>query len=96
MNKLAALFRVMQYGQRVADPATWKQRQVLISVLAPFILALVALGCSYGFCLPISEETAIALASAAFGAVNIGLTWATSKKVGPGKKIENTENESGV
>lgn len=98
MDKFFELIDVLHKGKAVSNPEVWKNRQVLISLLAPLILALAAITCSYGFCLPVSEEASIAIASGIFAVVNILLTWSTSKKVGlrPKHADDGSDDPSGV
>lgn len=80
--KFSALMEVLRFGQEVADPAKWKGRQVKANALAGLLLALAALGRSYGIDLPVDNEVALGLATGALAIINAVLTIVTTKKIG--------------
>jgi hypothetical protein len=83
------VFDVFRKGQMVADPTTWKKRQLAINAVFGLLSAAAVLAVNMGW-LPqeIATETiqqlAEGIAIAALAILNILATWGTSKKVGVG------------
>jgi len=81
---LVNLIKALQAGKELADPTTWKNRQVTINLLVILLSAIAALARLLGW-VDISEEVlqdvAVIIATI-LGLVNVYLTLATSKKVG--------------
>lgn len=87
MDKVVALFSLLKYGQSVADPALWKQRQVNATMLAGVIMAVVNTLAVFGVAVPIDLTVANMAAGAIVSLVNVYLTYATTDKIGlPGTK----------
>lgn len=87
MDKVWAIFQVLQKGQEVADPAKWKARQIRDTVLAALLMAMVKAAAAFGYELPVGEGDAMVLGSAFIVIYNIVLTLASSKKVGVGGTV---------
>jgi len=81
-SSLSALYGVFKAGQAVDNPAAWKRHQISANAVAAILLALVKLAATFGHPLPIDENTAKEIAVGVLAVVNVGLTVATSDKVG--------------
>lgn len=90
LNKLKALFAVLEKGKSVADPETWKNRQHAATAVAALLMALTGAAKAIGYDLGVSDPQTEAAVIGAFSAVGYVLTiiggLATSKKVGIGGK----------
>jgi hypothetical protein len=91
MQKLISAIRVFRHGASVADPATWKSRQVALNAVLGLVSAAAILASAMGWIPePVQEETIIqfseGLVLAVLAIINILGTWATSNKVGVGRK----------
>jgi len=94
MRRVIAAIRALHHGASVADPATWKKRQVAVNAVVGLVSALSILAASFGW-LPqeLADQTIMQFGEglvlaifAAMGAFNVGVTAATSNKVGLGRK----------
>jgi len=94
MHRLLAAFRAFHHGASVADPATWKKRQVAGNAVIGLVSALSIFAASMGW-IPkgIADETIMqfgeGLVMAVFailGAFNVGVTAATTNKIGIGHR----------
>ena len=89
MGRALQIFDVFRKGQMVADPTTWKKRQLAINAVFGLLSAAAVLAVNIGW-LPeeIATETiqqfAEGIAIAVLAILNILATWGTSKKVGVG------------
>jgi hypothetical protein len=83
---------VLQKGHVVANPATWKNRQIAVTAVSALIAALVALAEAFGYGIPIDRESLDGLAAGLVTVVLLFNAWgtaATSEKVGlPGGERE--------
>lgn len=77
MNKLKAFFTLFNKGEELINADTWKNGQITVTILVPFISAALVLGG-----VDIDAETIAAAAGGVIAIVNIVLTIITSKKVG--------------
>lgn len=91
IDKIKALWELMQKGKSVADPALWKSRQITVTMLGGLIIAAVQLAKVFGYELPVDENTASAIAGGVLAVTNVFLTLSTSDKVGVGAKQENSD-----
>ena len=82
MEKLKSLFLLFRKGAAVANPQKWKERQITVTLLAAFIVALIQVLTVFGVALPVDTETANMLAAGVIGIVNVVLTMTTSTVVG--------------
>ncbi len=82
MSKLLALFNVFRRGCEVADPAAWKRGQVTANTIVGALSALVVAGNAFGYSLPVADDQLTALAGGLFALVNIGITVASTSKIG--------------
>jgi hypothetical protein len=91
MQKLISAIQVFRHGASVADPATWKNRQVALNAVLGLVSAAAILASAMGW-IPeaIQEETIIQFSEgvvlSVLAIINIIGTWATSNKVGVGRK----------
>jgi hypothetical protein len=94
MQRILAALRALHHGASVADPATWKKRQVAVNAVVGLVSALSVFAASMGW-MPqeFSDQTIMqfgeGLAMAVFavlGAFNVGVTAATTNKIGLGRK----------
>lgn len=89
---IGELLRVLQLGSSVEDPAKWKKRQILLTLLTGFLTVLFNILEYYGLEIPfeVSSEVInnISLSILAIG--NGILTLATSTKVGPQTKSDSS------
>jgi hypothetical protein len=91
VKKISAAIQVLRHGSAVADPATWKSRQVAANALLGLLVGGSALASAFGWIPePLSQEILMQVAEGAvlvvLAVINILATWATSEKVGVGKK----------
>ncbi len=81
MNILAAIkpaFTVLKQGQALANPAAWKNAQVLANLLSALIVLLNVFGVHFGL-----DSDSVNLVAGGIAAIaNAYLTAATSEKVG--------------
>jgi len=87
VNKWLALIAVIRKGSQVADPATWKERQVLANALAGLLVAAFAGARAMGWVVPgvddaLLVEVGSSLAVILFALFNAITTVATTKKIG--------------
>lgn len=85
IDKIRAAFGVLRQGQLVADPATWKRRDLAVSALGVLFASLYAMARAFGFDLPIDPADLNALAAGVVAVVWMYHGWstaATSDKVG--------------
>jgi hypothetical protein len=91
VQKLISAIQVFRHGASVADPATWKSRQVALNAGLGLVSAAAILASAIGWIPePVQEETIIQFSEgvvlAVLAIINILGTWATSNKVGIGRK----------
>jgi hypothetical protein len=75
---------LFQKGKEVANPEAWKKLQVEAN-LAALIIALLSVASSFGYDVPVSEETVKALSTgivAAYALFNSVLTVITTARIG--------------
>lgn len=82
MRKLKAILDLFRAGQVVADPKKWKNRQIGVTAVTGFLVALINVASVMGFAVPVPPGVADAAALALISVVNIALTYTTSDKVG--------------
>jgi hypothetical protein len=92
LSKLKAALKVLQRGQEVADPATWKNRQLGVTAVTALLVAIAAASSAFGVDLGVTDaqiESAVIGGASVVGLVfNVWATLATSKKVGLPAKPE--------
>lgn len=97
-GKLKAAFAVLRQGQIVADPATWKNRDMAITGMAALFASLYAMARAFGYELPFDRTDIDALAAGIAAVVWMYHGWstvATSTKVGlPDKRTPDPEGGS--
>lgn len=81
MAKLLALLNVFRKGEQVANPAAWKNGQVVAN-LAALVAAIAALLGTLGIIVEITDAQTLAIAGGVVAAYNVVLTAITSRKVG--------------
>jgi hypothetical protein len=91
VQKLISAIQVFRHGASVADPATWKSRQVALNAVLGLASAAAILASALGWIPePVQEEAIIQFSEgvvlAVLAIINIMGTWATSNKVGFGRK----------
>lgn len=91
LNKIKALWEVIQLGKSVADPEKWKKHQIQVNVLGGLFIGVAQLAKAFNYDIYLDEETATTLAAGVIAAFNWYLTLATSAKVGVGSKSTSTE-----
>jgi len=80
--KIKLMLAVLKKGKELADPAGWKNTQVMTNVIASVITAALA---SFAPGWDLSEGTILLVSGVISGVlaiINIYFTYATSKKVG--------------
>ena len=87
MNKWLSIIAVLRQGTMLTNPETWKERQVLVNVVAGFLTALYMLARSQGWITVEVDNAALLEIGAALGAIlftgyNVFFTVATTKKIG--------------
>jgi hypothetical protein len=87
MNKWLILLAAMRQGAVVADPVSWKNRQVLVSAVAGTVVAGVAFAKAVGWiAIEVDagalSEIGIAIGAALFGIYNIVSTVGSTDKIG--------------
>lgn len=88
MKLISSLWRVLQLGQSVANPAAWKTGQITGNAIIALLYAGANLSASIGFQIPASDEQISAVGLGLFALVNIVLTVSTSKSVGLPPRID--------
>lgn len=90
IQKIRAAFDVLHQGRVVADPATWKRRDLAVSALGVLFASLYAAARAFGLDVPINLDDLDALAAGVVAVVWMYHGWstaATSDKVGlPNKR----------
>jgi len=81
-SKIKAFWSLFKAGQRVADAAKWKSRQIETTAIAAVLWGLVSVAESMGYQLPVGGETIDAIAVGIIATVNVVLTVTTTNKVG--------------
>ena len=82
MGKIAALFKVFRKGNEVANPEGWKNGQVTANTVAALLTAVLAALDAFNIHFPVPDGAVLAIAGGLFAAVNVGITLASSKRVG--------------
>jgi len=90
-EKLKLFYDLFRKGQEVANPDSWKNKQITANILAGIILSIVALAKAFGYDLPIDQDMAISIGGGFITIVNVILTITTSKKVGLPAKSDVSE-----
>jgi len=86
----------LKQGKRLANAATWKNRQIAASTIAAVLGGLIVVLPWFGLKLEVTNEDIMAIAggvAALGGIINSLLTVATSKKVGLSAKPEGDAEE---
>lgn len=98
MQKLLAVLALFRQGNVIANAAAWKNRQITITALGAFLLALFHVLKAFGVEIPVDEETTNTIAAGVLCIVNIVLTFFTSDKVGLPDKSNNIpmQPENGI
>ena len=91
MQKLLAVLALFRQGNVVANAAAWKNRQITVTALGAFLLALIHVLKAFGVEIPVDEETANTIAAGVLCLVNIVLTLVTTDKIGLPSKANNPE-----
>ena len=76
------LLKVLRHGERLTHVETWKNGQLAINALTGLLVILVNMVPTF----EASETQVTSIAGGIVAAVNVYLTMATSKKVGPKTK----------
>lgn len=93
LEKMKALWAVMQAGKSVDDPKAWKMHQVSANAIAAFLFAVVQLVKAFGYDFGIDMQTCADIAIGALAIVNVGLTVATTKHIGlPATPVREAES----
>jgi hypothetical protein len=82
INKIKAVWKVLQIGKSLADPQKWKRKQIQLTTLGGFFIGIAQLSKMFNYDIYLDEDTATAIAAAIIGVVNWYFTLATSTKVG--------------
>jgi len=92
LTKLKKALEVLRHGERVADPATWKNRQIAVNAITALLISVAGAANAFGLDLGVTDaqiESAVIGGAAVFGLIfNVWATLATSRKVGIGGKAE--------
>lgn len=81
MKQLLALLNVFRKGEEVANPALWKNGQVVVN-LGALIVAIAALLGSFGVIVEITDAQSLSIAGGVVAAYNVVLTVITSRRIG--------------
>jgi hypothetical protein len=84
-NRMRELLKVLSLGNQVEDPAKWKRRQLLLTLLTASLTALFNILEYYGIEVPFEVSSEV-INNISLGILAVGngiLTLATSTKVGP-------------
>lgn len=85
IEEFKAFFTVFQQGKQLANATTWKNRQMAAGAIAGVLGSALVIAKGFGYAIPLDQDTVEALAggiAAAYSAVNVVLTAATSARVG--------------
>ena len=88
LDKIKALFAVLQAGKSVSNVTAWKKGQITANLLVVLIAALAQLAKAFGYDLQLDSETIDSIAIGVLAFINWLLTLSTSEKVGFGKAPE--------
>ena len=88
IGKIKAFWALFQAGQRVADAAKWKTRQIEVTALAAVLWGAIHVAESFGIEVPVGGETVDAVAVGVIALVNGVLTVITTNKIGLQPKPE--------
>lgn len=87
MIPVPVFIRALKSGEEIANPATWKNRQALVTAITALGIASVEIARAYGVVIPFADDQITALTGAVVVLVfNVWATFATSKRVGIPKK----------
>ena len=89
MQKLLAVLALFRQGNVIANAAAWKNRQITVTALGAFLLALIHVLKAFGVEILVDEETASTIAAGVLCLVNIVLTFFTTDKIGLPDKSNN-------
>lgn len=92
MQRLLAVLALFRQGNVIANAAAWKNRQITVTALGAFLLALFHVLKAFGVEIPIDEETTNTIAAGVLCIVNIVLTYFTTDKIG----LPNKPNDVSV
>ena len=82
MGKILALLNLFRKGEAVANKEAWKNGQITVGVLTPFIAALGTVLSYGGITLPLDETTINILSTGIISLVHVVLTVVTSESAG--------------
>ena len=94
MQKLLAVLALFRQGNVVANAAAWKNRQITVTALGAFLLALIHVLKAFGVEIPVDEEIANTIAAGVLAVFNIVLTLVTTDKVGLPSKPDEVSVQS--
>lgn len=95
-QKVSAIVNVLKHGESVINPTAWKNGQITANAIAGFAWAGVLAASTFGYSLPVDQDSVNGIAIIFLSVMNWTLTLATSKKVGIDHKIEaSVEKSSG-
>jgi hypothetical protein len=103
-EKMGALINLFRKGNEVANVEVWKAGGIRTGALAAALLALVAVGKTFGLDVPVTSDQATGIAAGIISIVGVVLPLITSKRAGvlPAKReyglapIEDHSFQSGV
>jgi hypothetical protein len=82
LEKISAFWNLFRQGEAVADPRLWKTRQITVTAVAGFLMALVATAKALGYEIPFDQDAANAVGAGVIAVANVVLTLISSKTVG--------------
>ena len=85
IEKLKAFYAVFTAGQMVANPTSWKKKQITGGLIAGFLGAAVSLSKVFGYDIPLSDEQLLQIGGAViavFGLFNGAATVVSTDKLG--------------
>jgi uncharacterized membrane protein len=85
IHKVTSALTVLRRGQMVANPATWKNRQIAVTSVSALVAAVFALAEVFGYGVPLDKESLDGIAAGIVAIVLLFNGWATvatTEKVG--------------
>ena len=96
MEKLLAFFTLFQKGEVIANPEVWKKRQVNVTMIGGFLVALVNLLMVLGvIAIPVNIDAINTIAGGLLAIYNIVMTYITTDKIGIEKDNDSVPPDEG-
>ena len=96
MEKILVFFTLFQKGEVIANPEVWKKRQVNVTMITGFLVALMNLLMVLGIVtIPLNIDAINTIAGGLLALYNIVMTYITTDKIGVDKN-NSVDKNNGV